>query len=108
MGTMNEQTARIQQMEQYLDCASTAIKELSDALEKYLKAQAALSELGTYYGSEQWKEDFAADEAGLLPSDLKRGVLSEDGIWNVLSDSHELNIRLSEVLTYLLRHHQKM
>jgi hypothetical protein len=47
MGTMNEQTARIQQMEQYLDCASVAIKELSDALEKYLKAQTALSELGT-------------------------------------------------------------
>ena len=28
----------------------------------------------------------AADEAGNLPPDLKRGVLSEDGIWNLLSD----------------------
>ena len=28
---------------------------------------------------------FADDEAGLLPKDLKRGVLSEDGLWNLLT-----------------------
>ena len=28
----------------------------------------------------------AADEAGLLPKDLKRGVLSEDGIYNLLEE----------------------
>ena len=32
----------------------------------------------------------AADEAGNLPPDLKRGVLSEDGIWNLLSDYREI------------------
>ena len=37
-------------------------------------------------GSELWKLDFAADEAGNLPPDLKRGILSEDGIWNLLTD----------------------
>ena len=30
--------------------------------------------------------DFEADEAGLLPPDLKRGVLSEDGIYNLLEE----------------------
>ena len=40
--------------------------------------------LSDYYGSDAWKRDFAADEAGLLPKDLKRGVLSEDGIYNLL------------------------
>ena len=34
--------------------------------------------------------DFAADEAGNLPPDLKRGVLSEDGIWNLLSDYRDI------------------
>ena len=34
---------------------------------------------------------FADDEAGLLPADLKRGVLSEDGIWNLLVDVRELD-----------------
>jgi hypothetical protein len=41
-------------------------------------------ELAAYYESEDWRQDFADDEAGLLPRDLPRGVLSEDGIWNAL------------------------
>ena len=49
-----------------------------------------VAELSKYYGSELWKQDYAADEAGNLPPDLKRGVLSEDGIWNLLSDYREI------------------
>lgn len=45
-----------------------------------------LGELSDYYNSDEWKRDFAADEAGLLPKDLKRGVLSEDGIYNLLEE----------------------
>ena len=48
-----------------------------------------LDELESYYTGEEWKQDFAADEAGLLPKDLKRGVLLEDGIWNVLEQYKE-------------------
>ena len=65
MEITKEQTARIQQMEQYLDRASAAVMELSAALDKYQEAQEALSELNVYYGSEEWRQDFAADEAGL-------------------------------------------
>ena len=53
-----------------------------------------VAELSKYYGSELWKQDFAADGAGNLPPDLKRGVLSEDGIWNLLSDYRESHHRL--------------
>ena len=34
--------------------------------------------------------------SGLLPANLKRGVLSEDGIWNLLSDYRELMGRLQQ------------
>ena len=44
----------------------------------------ALRSLSDYYGSAAWKRDFAADEAGLLPQDLKRGVLSEDGVYDLI------------------------
>lgn len=44
----------------------------------------ALISLSEYYGSAAWKRDFAADEAGLLPQDLKRGVLSEDGVYDLI------------------------
>jgi hypothetical protein len=43
-----------------------------------------LRQLSDYYGSPAWKRDFAADEAGLLPKELRRGVLSEDGIYHLL------------------------
>jgi len=92
-----EQIERIKTMEQHLDRASQAVMRLSAALDDYAEAQEALHQLNTYYGSDEWKQDFADDEAGLLPNDLKRGVLSEDGIWNVLTDSGNLNSRIKEM-----------
>lgn len=43
------------------------------------------NQLIEYYESDDWKEDYQLDELGLLPSDLKRGVLSQDGIYNFLT-----------------------
>lgn len=40
--------------------------------------------LESYYTSGDWMTDFEADEAGLLPKDMKRGVLSEDGLNDLL------------------------
>ena len=77
-------------MELRMERAAKAVMELSAALENYQAVQEDLAELERYYGSEEWKQDYADDEAGLLPADLKRGVLSEDGIWNLLSDASEL------------------
>ena len=79
---------RIKWMEQRYNNALAAIKDGSAVSLKAVKEDVA--ELSKYYGSELWKQDFAADEAGKLPPDLKRGVLSEDGIWNLLSDYREM------------------
>ena len=38
-----------------------------------------------YYESGQWLKDYEADERGELPPTLKRGVLSQDGLWELLS-----------------------
>ncbi|MBR3757376.1 MAG: DUF4298 domain-containing protein [Bacteroidaceae bacterium] len=86
---------RISRMEQLFDRASEAVTELSAALDKYQAAQEAIATLSAYYGSGEWKQDFADDEAGRLPAGLKRGVLSEDGMWNLLAEVRELNDRLS-------------
>ena len=98
-----KQTERIQQMEQMLNLATEAIVELSAALVKYAEAQQAISTLDGYYGSKAWKDDFKADEKGLLPADLKRGVLSEDAVWNLLSDNRELIVRMLEIVTKVIK-----
>jgi len=93
---MDEQLLRIRKMERHLNRASAALKRLSSALDKYDEAKADIAALASYYGSDDWKQDFAADEAGLLPKDLKRGVLSEDGIWNLLEAHQELQERMKD------------
>ena len=93
-----EQIERIKQMEHHLDRASLAVMQLSAALDQYVAAQESLHALDSYYGSDEWKKDFADDEKGLLPADLKRGVLSEDGVWNLLSDHHDLIARMQNLV----------
>jgi hypothetical protein len=47
--------------------------------------QGYLQELVRYYESGQWLQDYELDEAGRLPRDLKRGVLSQDAVYNFLA-----------------------
>lgn len=94
-----KQTERIERMEQNLERATNALRVLNDALDEYEAAQDALQELDTYYGSDTWKQDFSDDEQGRLPHNLKRGVLSEDAIWNVLEDYRTLKERVSSLLS---------
>ena len=91
-----EQLQRIRKMERHLVRAASALKRLYSAIDKYDEAKADIAALASYYGSNDWKQDFAADEAGLLPKNLKRGVLSEDGIWNLLEEHRELQERMKD------------
>ncbi len=98
-----EQIERIKQMELHLDRASSAVMQLSAALDNYIDVQKSISALDEYYSSDDWKQDYADDEAGLLPPNLRRGVLSEDAVWNLLSDTKEMNIRLLETVAEILK-----
>ena len=82
------QIERIKWMEQRFNKALAAIKDGSTNSLKTIKED--IAKLSKYYSSELWKIDFAAEEAGNLPPDLKRGVLSEDGIWNLLADYRDI------------------
>ena len=85
---------RITHMESLFDKSEEVIKRLETALEDFANLELDIAELEAYYTSPQWHKDFEADEAGMLPKGLKRGVLSEDGIWNLLGDYK----RLKEVI----------
>ena len=88
---------RIERMERNLERATNALRVLNDALDEYEAVQEALHELNSYYGSDTWKQDFSDDEQGRLPKDLKRGVLSEDAIWNLLENYRTLKERLENL-----------
>ena len=93
---------RIGRMELLMNRASAAVTGLSAALDGYVEALEAISALSDYYGSEAWRQDRADDEAGRLPAGMRRGVLSEDGLWNLLSDNRQLLSELEDLLCSLI------
>lgn len=94
-----KQIERIEKMEGYLNASEKAVQELSEALERYEEVLGSLKKLSDYYGSTLWMRDYETDEAGKLPSDLKRGVLSEDAVYDLLTEHHELVLRMSRTVT---------
>ena len=77
---------RVRRMEQYFDCVQEAVKDggLEDPAVREMQ-----EELIRYYENGQWLADYQRDERGELPPGLKRGVLSEDGLYNLLGELAE-------------------
>ena len=76
---MKEIILRIQEMERLFHIllkAKTGSRRYFDVYEK----------LRQYYEGPSWRADFEADESGLLPKSLCRGVLSEDALYNLLEE----------------------
>ncbi|MBR2009591.1 MAG: DUF4298 domain-containing protein [Peptococcaceae bacterium] len=76
---------RIQQMELYFDTLQHAVNICADAIKQDKTLNSMLQALLQYYEHGKWLADYTLDEAGLLPAALKRGVLSQDGLYNLLS-----------------------
>lgn len=88
--TSDDSQRRISQMESILDTAEENISNLEQQIAKYKELQTEIKKLENYYVSDEWKQDYALDEQGKLPENLKRGVLSEDAIHNLLERNEEL------------------
>lgn len=98
MKEMMNQIERIQRMEQNLDTVSEAVQRLSNALDAYTTVRPQLQELIDYYESSQWLADYDADCAGLISADLKRGVLSQDAVYDLLAE-HDRLLSVMRTLT---------
>ncbi len=63
--------------------SETASETTSEAKEISSEIQRKINLLSTYYECGLWLEDYEADEDGKLPDTLKRGVLSQDALYNL-------------------------
>ena len=84
-----EQVHRVSHYEDLLNKLKKLVSEPCLSDKKRMKVHTIANELSQYLASKEWKQDFADDEAGLLPKNLKRGVLTEDGIFSTLELIHE-------------------
>lgn len=85
---------RISSMEKIMEEMQGRVSQLRSSLDSFSEGQKRYARLIDYYGSSQWMKDYEADEAGKLPADLKRGVLSEDGVYDLILEYKELLLDL--------------
>ena len=78
--------ARVKKMEQYMDEVSEVLKNCPESMKENEEIRLKIKEEESYQESGQWLLDYKCDERGELPPDLKRGVLSEDMLYNLLCD----------------------
>jgi len=86
MERREKQIKRVERYEEIFDKVSAAARRLDEARGAFDALAPDIEALEAYYTGAEWKRDFAADEAGKLPPELKRGVLSEDAVYDLLED----------------------
>ena len=91
----NELIVRLQEMEDRYCRVRKAVDAMYDALEDYMQVQEDIHILDQYDESGQWLKDFEADERGEIPASVPRGILSEDALYNLLTDISALHAKLS-------------
>ena len=78
---------RVREMEARFDKLSSILGALEEAISEFKASKDDLDALRNYMDSGQWLKDYEADEAGMIPADLKRGVLSEDSLYDLLQEA---------------------
>ncbi len=86
--SITEAIARIVKMEQLFDKLTEIVRKSPNKL-NVTSVQEKIKKLSDYYTSDEWLNDYELDEQNLLPKELKRGVLSEDGLYVLLYEISE-------------------
>lgn len=73
---------RITRMEKIME----RVEQASKTGAEYDGYKSDVDTLSAYY-SVYWRKDFEMDEEGIFPEDMKRGVLSEDGLYDLLEEA---------------------
>ena len=88
---------RISLNEERYDRILDSLKDLEGSLNKFGSVKKDIKLLNKYYGSKNWVKDKDAYENNKIPK-IKAGVLSEDGVWNMLSDIDEIIIDMKRII----------
>ncbi|MDD6004902.1 MAG: DUF4298 domain-containing protein [Firmicutes bacterium] len=79
---------RIKELESVFDEVSKTLKEEPIKLND-TEYQNKIKILVDYLDSGMWLKDYELDEKGLIDQSVKRGILSEDGLYNLIFDIQE-------------------
>ena len=92
---------RIHKMEERLNRCSQAVTELAAGLDQVDALREDMGALFGYYGSEEWFRDREEE----LPPGTRAGVLSEDAVYDTITQVRCAAFRMLELATDLLKNH---
>lgn len=81
--------SRVWRMERCFDRLQKAAQKAPEELRNNPAAKWQLRRLTRYYEGGRWLRDYRLDEQGFFPRELKRGVLSQDAVFNFLGEIKE-------------------
>ena len=87
---IHEATERVRLMEMYFDKLLGAVNTDPDLLKSDDTVKEMLNKLKEYFESGMWLEDYELDEKGLSPEGLKRGVLSQDALYDFFENVNDV------------------
>ena len=96
---MTDNIKRITEMEIALDECREVLDDMESALDRLDAVREKLGELFAYYGSEEWFEDRELK----LPPDVKAGVLSEDLVYDAVTDAKDMSVRMMELAADVIK-----
>lgn len=99
---MEKNIKRINKMEEILVKQEKFVKKFGKLLDEYKENFLEFEELERYYYSDEYMEDLELDEEGKL-EDISRGVLSEDSVYDLISDYYNIGINMLELGTETLK-----
>ena len=97
------QKERIEKMEKILSNSSKLLEELEAILDKLEKDSKNYDELIKYYYSNNWIKDKEDFEKGLILDVESAHVLTEDGIYDMMTSSSGIAIHMLELATKILK-----
>ena len=98
-----KQKERIEKMEKILFNSSKLLEELEEILGKIEEDSKNYGELIKYYYSKNWAKDKEDFEKDLLPDIESAVVLTEDGIYDMMTASSGTAIHMLELATKMLK-----
>ncbi len=90
---------RIAFMSNAYDKLRKLVIELAEKAEELDALIPEVEKLQEYQESGKWQQDFEADERGEVSLEVNRSVLSEDGLYDLLSDLDSLYNTFGDILT---------
>ena len=90
---------RITEMENNLNACVEATEKLNKELGRMEALRGQMTDLFRYYGSEEWYED----RDGGIPKGVPAGVLSEDAVYDQITEVRDAAFRMLELAADILK-----